>query len=191
MSDNLFEKLANLTIYERTLKIARPEDIIKEDENPDGTVKFHVREGATYVTELKIRALTDTEREKAEREVACIAAPPSYKEEFHDDGKTLKSRTKVGHDEDDPDYLEKRRHGTNTQQAMVALMGCPKLAKDTEGKDLEEKIENLRSHLDSKIISFIAQSIWSLGYSGSDAADFFLNNGSDSTPSSDTTGSDR
>jgi hypothetical protein len=183
MSDNLFEKLANLTVYERTLKLARPEDIIKEEETSQGRYRFTVRQGAEAVTEVKIRALTDSERERAEREVNAIPAPPIYKDEFHEDGTKLKARTKVGYDEEDPDYLEKRRHGMAQQNAMVALLGCPALQRDTDGEDLETKIDNLRKKLDSKLISFIASSIWSLGYTGADAADFFCEGASNSTPS--------
>jgi len=183
MADNLFTKLANLTIYERTLKIVSPEDILKEEDLGEGRVKFTVKEGAKSVAEVKIRALTDSEREKVEREVNAIPAPPAYKEEYQEDGKTLKARTRVGYDEEDPDYMEKRRRGMATQQAMVALFGCPQLSRDTEGSDLETKIENLRAALDSKLINFIAQSIWSLGYTGADAADFFSEGDSGSTPS--------
>ncbi len=184
MADNLFDKLSDLTIYERKIGLARPEDIVDQEKNERGEVtRLKLREGAKIVAELSIRALTDKERQKAEREVNAIPAPPLYKEEFQEDGAKLKARTKVGYDEEDPDYLEKRREGMASQRAMVALMGCKQLRDDTDGDDLEAKIEKLRNSLDEKIITFIAQSVWAIGYAGGDAADFFSEGASESTPS--------
>ena len=69
------------------------------------------------------------------------------------------------------------------QQARTALTGCPTLRESTPGDTLDKKAEALRQNTDEKLIHYIAASIWNLGYTGADSADFFSMAASGSTPS--------
>lgn len=167
-SPSLFASLADLTGYTRTLAIARPEDIVREE---DGGSRFGVREGAA-TTPVEIRALTDAEREKCERLMSAVVPPPVFKDEFGPDGK-LRSRVPAGYDEDAPEYLAKRAAARQVQIAQIALLGCAALRESTPGASLDEKTAALRQKVDGNLLEFIAGSIWNLGYTGADAAHFF------------------
>lgn len=177
---DLFSRLSNLTSYRRTIAIAKPDDITTE-EGPDGRPRFNIREGAE-TTEIEIRALTARERDQVDRIMDAVIAPQIFKEDVDDAGR-VKARTPIGWDEDDPTYLKKRRLAVEEQFAHICILGCKALAESTEGDNVDTKADNLRTHVDAKIISFIAQSIWSLGYTGGDHADFFCKAASSSSPS--------
>lgn len=177
---DLFSRLANLTSYRRTIAIAKPDDITTE-EGPDGRPRFAIRDGAE-TTEIEIRALTARERDEVDKIMDSVIAPQIFKEEVDDAGR-VKARTPIGWDEDDPAYQKKRRIAVEEQFAHICILGCDALKQSTDGENTATKADNLRSSIDAKIISFIAQSIWSLGYTGGDHADFFSKAASSSSPS--------
>jgi len=178
---DLFARLANLTSYRRTIAIAKPDDINQEHPGPDGRPRFAIREGAE-TTSIEIRALTARERDQVDRIMDSVIAPQIFKDEMDESGR-IKARTPIGWDEDDPAYQKKRRLAVEEQFAHICILGCQALAESTEGTNTSTKAENLRAAIDAKIISFIAQSIWSLGYAGGDHADFFSKAASSSSPS--------
>jgi|GEM_PF-7090880 len=181
MSDqSLFDSLADLTHYERPLKIGRAEDIIKVAEE-DGKTRFEIREGAV-MREIKVRALTEKERTEMERLVNRILPPQLYKEEIGEGGKVT-GRTPIGFNEEDPTFLSEKDAAISEQRAKVALLGCKELRESTPGENVHEKSENLRNKLDEQLICFIASNVWNLGYAAGDAAAFFSKGASGSTPS--------
>lgn len=182
-SPNTFSILADLTSYERKIAICKAEDLIKiEEAQGDQPARFEIKpEAATH--EITIRALTDEERASLDLIVDKITPPPMYREDFADNGTTLKSRVPIGHDEEDTNYLLQRKAARAKQFAMVAITGCPSLRQSTEGESIEEKAELLRKKIDKQLIGFIAGNILNLGYTAGDSTSFFSKAASGSTPS--------
>jgi hypothetical protein len=193
---SLFTAMGDFARKTRTVRMAAPEDVLHEErvwsaedqmkpfaERGEPRVKLHIRPGAPTM-DFRIRPLSMAERECAEKITDAAIPPQTYVEEQPVRPGDIPKKIPTGYDYEAPEYLAALRPLQDEQAAYVVLKGVVDLEQDTPGATDPEKVRAITTTMPSRIVRFLASEIWAMTYAQGSPADFFMNEGSSSSPSS-------
>jgi len=193
-----FASLTALSTRTRKITVALPEDILDsipqwspeqlkirdldQRGDPFHGYKIELKPDAPSC-EFTIRRLTAAQQKKCENIVDCIVAPQKFELKSMNRGEPP-VQVAAGWDEEDPEYRARLATAKDDQTALVVLHGVDGLYESTDGDTDAEKILKLRESLDQRLILYIANQIWSWGYSAGDPSHFFTKASSAATTQS-------
>lgn len=194
---NLLQSIGEFSRKSKTIRIARPEDIISEvptysdaqllkplaERGKPERVRLEIREGAE-TQDIQIRPLTMKQREIADRFVDAAIPPQLFVEEIPQRPGDLGKKVPSGYDYENPEYQNALRPLQEKQAAFVVLKGVVGLDESVTGDTDEKKIEQVMESMSAKLVTFLAAEIWGMTYAQGDPVDFFTKGGSSSSPSS-------
>lgn len=194
---SIFDSMRQFGSKTKSVRLACPDDVIREikhwsdedmsrpilDRGEPIRVELELKPGAESV-EFKIRSLTMVERETAEAIMDTVLPPRAYIDSPPERPGQEPRRVPAGYDYDDPAYLASLRPLYDRQAAYVTLCGVDGLREGTPGDGDLEKTDSITQAMPSRIIKFLAGSIWGMTYAQGDPLDFFTKPGSGPSPSS-------
>ena len=195
---NLFDSMRSFAQKPRTVRLAAPEDVLQEikhwspeqlllPESERGApvrVEMQTRPGAATM-DFQIRPLSMLERSLAEAIPDAAQPPPIYTDEPAERPGMPPRRVANGYDFDHPEYLAALRPLHDRQAAYVALKGVIGLEQDTPGVDENAKLQAIMESMPTRMIRFLSNEIWNMTYIQGAPEDFFTNEDSPASPSSE------
>jgi hypothetical protein len=185
MSDNLFESLSGM--QEKTIPaILQPGTRILIAAEGRSTV---VPAPNTVPLRFEIQPITSNQLMVA-NEVLDAAVPPPLYEESARTGTMGMTKTPIGRDHDDPDYLARLAKLRPKRNAILCLHGCPALMETTPGVNVEEKAKALLSGVPAFVIIWLASELEDASFLagvGEDKVAAFFQEGSAASGSSKST----
>lgn len=194
----LFNQIASFARRPRKVVIAAPDDIEStesvwsEDQlmlplhqrGDPASHKYTIRAGAE-TQEVEIVPLSMADRLTADS-ITDAAVPPRIVTEEPPDKPGGPVRKVLGDfDEEDPAYFALIRPLRDKQNAYIVLKGVLGLEASIPADDDAARITILMRTWPSVLVRYLAGMIYNISFAGGDPADFFIKEGSSSTPSSE------
>jgi hypothetical protein len=197
MSANLFDSMRAFGRKTKTVRLASPDDVISErktwsdadlslPEHQRGEpirVELELKPDAEFMT-FQIRPLSMAQREAADALLDSVVPPRAYIHQPSDRPGQEPVRVPAGYDEEDPAYLAALRPLYDLQAAFVALHGVEGLRESTAGETDRERATAIMEAMPTRMVKFLAASIWAMTYAQGDPLDFFTSAAYGPSPSS-------
>jgi hypothetical protein len=179
-AENAFTRLAALAKKSKTIRLVPDGDVVDvhHDKGVDGRiVKTRVETvAAAQASEFEIIPLTPAQKEIAESYTDSVLPPAIYVEERSARPDVPPKQVHAGYDEASPSYLNNLRNANARKAAFTVLCGVVGLADSLQGDDAA-KVKMIMETLPDRVVTYLANEIWSITWATGDPGDFFTKAG--------------